>query len=348
MPIGRPLGAFRFTPLLAGAMLAGPVTAAAQPAGPRLRVAVLDLGASAFKMQTTQMPMAGQPMVPQYLPPGQPQQGQQTTVTIAIPPPAEFARGLTEMLTSVMVRTGRFIVLERAAIQQALQEQALGAEGKTTKESAAVAGSLLGAQALITGDITGFTFEKSSLGGSLTNVISGLSLASERVTAEVLIDLRLIDATTGEILYATKGRGKASQTGVAAELVKAEKSYKADAQFTTPLGQASRQAVQEAVVGILVGMPKVRWSGLVVDVRDGVVYLNAAQADGMRPGLELEVFQRGEALTDPATGKALGAPESRVGTIVVDRVLEQFSTAKVTGGNPPARGHVVRLPHPTP
>ncbi len=77
----------------------------------------------------------------------------QTTTSVAIPAPAEFARGLTEMLGTVLIKTGRFSVLERAAMQQMDQEQALAAGGKTTKETGARSGAMLGAQALITGDI---------------------------------------------------------------------------------------------------------------------------------------------------------------------------------------------------
>ncbi len=306
----------------------------------KMRVAVMDLSGSALKLQSTTVSQG-----PPQPPFGQPA-GQQTTVTIAIPPPAEFARGLTEMLTSVLVKSGRFTVLERAAMQQIQQEQQVGTSGATTRETGARQGALLGAQALITGDITGFTFERSSLGGSMTNVVKGLSVASERVSAEVIIDLRLIDASTSEIIYSAKGTGKASAVGVAADLVRDEKKYAADATQNTPLGQASRQAIQNAVVSILMGMPKVRWNGRVVDVRNGVIYVNAAGADGMRPGLELEVYQAQEALVDPETGRSLGAPEELVGTIVIESVRETFSTAKLVTGTPPMRGHVVRFKAP--
>jgi curli biogenesis system outer membrane secretion channel CsgG len=332
-------------------LLLAATTAVAQSAPTqKLRVAVMDMGGAALKMQTTTMGIPGQPMPvqqPYQQPYGQPQPGTQTTVSVAIPPPSEFARGLTEMLTSVLVRTNRFVVLERAAMQQIEQEQTIG-QTKTTKETGAQQGGMLGAQALIIGDITGFTFNKSSIGGSATNLIPGLGVAAERVSAEVIIDLRLIDATSGQILFSTKGKGKASQTGLAADLVKGEKSYSADATMTTPLGQASRQALQEAVVGLLVGMPKMRWSARVVDVRDEVIYLGAAASDGMQPGLELEVYEMGEALIDPATGQSLGAPERFVGLVKVETVLERFSTAKVVNGAGLARGQVVRLKGQTP
>ncbi len=328
--------------LALAAPLPAPALLAQGAGGPaaRLRVAVMDLSGSALKMQTTQMPVAAPP--PAYPPPQQ--QGQQTTVTIAIPPPSEFARGLTEILTTVLVRTGRFVVLERAAMQQIDQEQAMAAAGKVTQQTAAKQGAILGAQALITGDITGFTFDRSSIGGQVNNVIKGLSVATERVSAQVIIDLRLIDASTGQILHSAKGSGKASQTGIAADLIKDDKSISADASMTTPLGQASRQAIQTAVANLLVGMPHIRWSARVVDVRDGVVYLNAAGADGMRPGMRLEVYEAGEALVDPETGLSLGAPEKRLGEIVIESVLEKFSTAKIASGEGIARGQVVRLP----
>jgi curli biogenesis system outer membrane secretion channel CsgG len=325
-------------------------TLEAQISGPaqRLRVAVMDLSGSALKMQSTMMGVPGQPM-PQQPPPQYPPQqpGTQSTLTVAIPPPAEFARGLTEMVGTVLVGTGKFIVLERAAIQQIEQEQALG-QGKTTKETAAQIGALLGAQALITGDITGFTFNRSSVGGSVTNLVKGLNVAGERVTAEVVIDLRLIDATTGEILFSSKGKGKASQTGVASDLLKGEKSFSTDGSATTPLGNASRQAIQQAVTGLLAGLPKVRWNARIVDVRNGVIYLGAAGADGVQPGLELEVYEMGEALTDPATGQSLGAPEKFIGIIKVETVLEKFSTAKAISGEGFARGYVARLKGATP
>lgn len=305
----------------------------------KLRVAVMDLSGSALKLQTNTMQQA-QPQA-QY---GPPPQQQTTTVTIEIPPPAEFARGLTEMLTSVLIKTNKFVVLERAAMQQIEQEQAVATAGKTTAETGARQGELLGAQVLVTGDITGFTYEKSNLGGSMSNVVKGLSVASEMVSAEVIIDLRLIDASTGEVIHAAKGSGKASAVGVAAELARDDRAYSADAMQSTPLGQASRQAIQKAVVSMLLEMPKVRWFGRVIDVRNGVVYVNAAESDGMRPGLELEVFAQQEALIDPETGKRLGAPEELVGTIVIESVKEGFSTARIlTPGAAPTRGNVIRF-----
>jgi curli biogenesis system outer membrane secretion channel CsgG len=309
-----------------------------QPASQTLRVAVMELSGSALKMQQATTGFGGG--IPGM--PGMPG-GVQTTSSVAIPAPAEFARGLTEMLGTVLVNTGRFSVLERAAMLQMDLEQALAASGKTTKETGARPGAMLGAQALITGDITGFSYAKSSISGSMANIIKGLTASTERVTAQVIIDLRLIDPSTSELLYSAKGNGKASQTGVAASLTRDDKSLGGGGSAVTPLGLASRQAIENAVKGLIAGMPKVAWNGRVIDVRDGVVYVNATAADGMRPGLELLVFEMQPPLIDPATGKSLGAPERQVGTIVIDAVLEKFSTAKITRGDGIGRGLVLRF-----
>lgn len=314
-------------------------TLAQQPASQKLRVAVMDLSGSALKMQmsTTGLGGGGAPGMPGAV---------QTTTSVAIPAPAEFARGLTEMLGTVLVKTGRVSVLERAAMQQLDQEQALAAAGKVTKETGARTGAMLGAQALITGDITGFSYAKSSIGGKMANVFKGLTLSTERVTAQVIIDLRLIDPSTSELIYSSQGEGKASMTGIAADLTRDDKSWSAGGTTATPLGQASREALDNAVKALLKGMPKVAWTGRVIDVRDGVVYVNATAADGMRPGLELLVFEVQPALVDPETGKTLGAPEREVGAIVIDAVLEKFSTAKITKGDGITRGLVLRFKAP--
>jgi hypothetical protein len=145
-----------------------------------------------------------------------------------------------------------------------------------------------------------------------------------------------------------KGSGKASQVGVATDLLKDEKSYSADATMTTPLGKASRNALTDAVNGLLKTMPVIRWSARIVDVRNGVVYLGATERDGIKPGLELEVYEIGEPLVDPSTGQTLGSPEKFLGTIRIETVLEKFSTARIVSGDGIARGHIVRVSGATP
>jgi curli biogenesis system outer membrane secretion channel CsgG len=303
--------------------------AAAQLVTPRFRVAVMDLNGSALKMQTAQMPNS--------------QGGTTSQTTISIPPPAEFARSLTEALTTSLAATGKFTVLERAALQQVQQEQDLDASGRVNTQTAAEKGKLLGAQMLITGDITGFTYNHSAIGGKLTNIIKGLDAGVERVTASVSIDLRLIDAVTGEVIASIKGDGSASQQGVTGHLTRDEKKYDGSVAMSTPLGKASREAIEKSIAGIIDNVPKLKWGARVIDFRDGVVYVNAGEGSGLIKGMSLEVFDAQPTLIDPETGRNLGSPEKLIGEVMIQSIEPQYSTAKVVSGAEFKRNQVVRF-----
>jgi curli biogenesis system outer membrane secretion channel CsgG len=289
----------------------------------------MDLSGSALKMQTAQAP--------------NPQGGVTTQTTISIPPPAEFARALTEALTTSLAATGKFVVLERVALAQVQQEQDFSASGRVSAESAAEKGKITGAQVLITGDITAFSYQRSAIGGKLTNIVKGLDAGLERVSASVSIDLRLIDAVTGEVVASFKGDGSAAQQGVTTHLTRDEKKYDGSVSLSTPLGKASREAIVKSIAGIIANTPKVKWSARVIDFRDGVVYLNAGSSLGMAKGISLEVFDPQPTLIDPDTGRNLGAPDKLVGEIVVEGVEAQYASATVVSGSGFKRNQVVRL-----
>ena len=298
--------------------------------GPKMRIAVMDLSGSALKLQTVYQPNA-------------------PSTTIALPPPSDFARGLTEMLTTALVRTGRFTVLERAAIQQVMGEQELGANGQVNPETAAAKGKIIGAQVLVTGDITEFAYNQSSVGGTTINVLNILKKAKvDRVTAMVAIDIRLIDAVTGEVIFSQRAKGNASMTEAGADLTIKNQSFNASGFINTPLGKASREALEGTVAAITSGMKRVVWSGRIIDVREGLVYINAGSETGIQPGMHLEVYEQQEALVDPETGKTLGMPDRKIGAITVTAVQDKYSVAQVTASDMFKRNQVVRFEGQTP
>jgi hypothetical protein len=223
------------------------------------------------------------------------------------------------------------------------QEQDFNASGRVNAETAAEKGKLMGAQMLITGDITQFAYQRSSIGGKLTNIVKGLDAGVERVSASVSIDLRLIDAVTGEVIASIKGDGSSAQQGVTGHLTRDEKKYDGSVALSTPLGKASREAIQKSIAGIIDNIPKIKWSARVIDFRDGVVYVNAGEALGMAKGMSLEIFDPQPALIDPETGRNLGAPDKLIGEVVIDSVEKDYSSATVVSGNGFKRNQVVRF-----
>lgn len=292
-------------------------------AGPKLRVAVMDLRADAFTATQEYGPTS-------------------TTSTIEIPPPAGFALGITEMLTTALAETGRFVVLERTVLQEILAEQDFGALGRVTQQTAAQQGQLLGVQALITGGITEYNYTSSSLGGNVS-VFNRVSAGAQQLKAMVALDMRLINAETGEIIASKRGDGTATARTVTAEVTISDKDFSTAVAASTPLGKATREAIEEIVEAIVEELAGVRWSGRVIDVRDNLVYINAGSNAGVEQGMEFEVYEEQEALIDPETGLNLGAPERFIGSIRVTQVNERFSVAEVAAGGGFARNNVVRF-----
>jgi len=81
----------------------------------------------------------------------------------------------------------------------------------------------------------------------------------------------------------------------------------------------------------------------VLDVRQGRVYINAGKELGIAPGMEFEVYDQGEFLTDPDTGQSLGSPESKLGLVKVSSVDTQYCVATAINGAGFKRANVVRL-----
>jgi curli biogenesis system outer membrane secretion channel CsgG len=291
--------------------------------GPMMRLAVMDLTGSAVKMQTAT-------------------QASVTTTTVAIPPPAEFARGLTEMLTTALTKTERFVVLERAALDKVTAEQDLGASGRVNPEFAPQVGKVTGAQAIITGDITRFSYTQSSIGGS-GSILRGLGAKVEKTNAQVGIDLRIIDTETGEVLLSQSADGSASMSNVSATITHGGQDFSSAVAENTPLGKATRQALEKIVNAVTSTMKSQRWSGRVMDVRGDHIYINAGTRLGLVADVPLDVFRPDAALTDPETGRRMGSPDKLIGSVVIDAVKEQYSVAKILNGSGLKRGDVVRL-----
>jgi curli biogenesis system outer membrane secretion channel CsgG len=114
-----------------------------------------------------------------------------------------FGRGMADMLTTSLVNTDRYIVLERENINAIERERARYGRHKKKLED-----SDLMITAAVTEWDPGTSGVKVGTGG-----LGGLfsSLGGSFKSAHVAIDLRLVDVDTGRILSATSVEGKASK-----------------------------------------------------------------------------------------------------------------------------------------
>ena len=74
---------------------------------------------------------------------------------------------------------------------------------------------------------------------------------------------------------------------------------------------------------------------VILQLTDGVAYLNRGDGTGVKVGQRMSVFRPGEELIDPTTGDNLGTTETYVGEIEITRVNPKTSQAKIIKENSP-------------
>jgi len=303
-------------------LIASPVMAAA-PAGLKKRVAVMDMS-----MATTTMvqPTGG---------------GGTFTTTIQIPPPADFAMALTEILTTELAKSGRFIVLERKAMADIAAEHELTAAGKVNPETGAKTGSIIGAQYLVRCAISEYSYSQTGTSSTL-KVIKGLNLGASTLRAQVGIDTRVYDSLTSEVVASTTSRGTASSHSADVKYSDAKMDASAAGFVTTPLGQASRQALDGAVQFIIDKLAAAPWDARVIRADGGQIYLNAGEEAGVQIGQTFNLYRASEALIDPASGINLGTPDKQIGIVRVKSVAPKYAVAELVSGEAAKRNDIVR------
>ncbi len=224
--------------------------------------------------------------------------------------------GLADMLVTELVKSGKFMVIERQELSKILEEQGLGLSGAVTPQSAAQVGKLLGVELMVMGSVSEFGEKKSGLGGGIGKLGIGGKLTKRQ--ARAVVDVRLVNTNTGEIVLAESAEGEESSTGV-------DKINVSDIDFGNPthwdqtlLGKASRKSIEKCVDYVSKAMNKIPWEGKVIKVNDdGTLYMKPGSAGGVKPGMEFAIYSQGEELIDPDTGISLGSEERKIGKIKV-------------------------------
>jgi curli biogenesis system outer membrane secretion channel CsgG len=171
--------------------------------------------------------------------------------------------GMADMLTTALFNSGRFIVLERQAIDDVMAEQDLGASGRVRESTAAAIGEIEGAELLVVAAVTEFSENASgtrgSFGGSrIGRVIGGIAGGSS--SAHMAIDLRIIDSNTSRVLAATSIEGEAKDFDIGGALAGYTGSHALGGSLSTwentPREKALRQVIGKAVEEVVRRTPQ--------------------------------------------------------------------------------------------
>ena len=299
-------------------------TLGAVHAGLKKRVAVMDMSMAATTM--SQPASTG---------------GGTMTTTIQIPPPADFAMALTEILTTELAKTNHFIVLERKAMTDIAAEHELTASGKANAETGAKTGSIIGAQYLIRCAISEYSYSQTGTSGSL-KIIPGIKVGGSVLRAKVGIDTRVYDSLTSEVVASSTSYGTATSSGADVGLSNAKMDANAAGFVATPLGKASREALDGAVKFIVQEVSEAPWEARVIRADGGQIYVNAGEEAGVADGQTFGLYRASEALIDPASGVNLGTPDKQIGVVRIKKVAAKYAIAELVSGEAPKRNDIVR------
>jgi len=86
----------------------------------------------------------------------------------------QIGNGMADMLSDALLQSNRFILLDRQALQDVLQEQDLAAGGRISRETGAPVGQVEGADLLIKGSVT--EFEHGSAGANAGAILGWVRL----------------------------------------------------------------------------------------------------------------------------------------------------------------------------
>ncbi|MCB0281177.1 MAG: hypothetical protein KDF60_01235 [Calditrichaeota bacterium] len=256
-----------------------------------------------------------------------------------------IGNGLSDMLITALVESKKFIVIERGELDQVMQEQGLGMTGAVTPQSAAKVGQLLGVELIITGSVSEFGTKQDKIGGALSN-LSGFNLGVSTESARSVVDIRLVNTSTGEIITAKKAEGEESSKSLDNIGVDGINFNNSSTWDKTILGKAARQSVEKCVDIITDGMADITWQGKVIKANsDGTLFMKPGSAAGVSNGMTFWVYRPGEELIDPDTGISLGSEEMKIGKIEVlsDVAGGKACKAIVKSGSNFETGDLVRI-----
>jgi curli biogenesis system outer membrane secretion channel CsgG len=232
-----------------------------------------------------------------------------------------------DVFVTQLLETGKFSLIEREKVDLILREQDFGASGAVTPQTAAKIGKMLGVDLMLTGSVSQFSVSRTGasigrIGGSVT-------------TGKVVLQSRMINTTTGEILVAAEEDNKKNLIGARYKSANFKQNF--DYGLANEVMHPAVEKMVKKIVDKAAGMTPVAHSGRIVKVEGSKVWVNLGAGSGVKVGDVFEIYRMGEELIDPDTGLSLGADEEKVGRIKITEVKGNYSLGSVESGNVQAK-----------
>jgi curli biogenesis system outer membrane secretion channel CsgG len=279
-----------------------------------------------------------------------------TQVTATFNNDVNIGQGIRAMLTNKMGQSKAAVLVEREKLGKLKDEQTLGTTSSSDQGKKAKSGKLVGADAILFGDITIFgrddIAKKNGAAEALCKfgrwgcAAAGIVRSKKTDKAVVAITLRLVDAETGEIIETAEARGesvrKSTDWGAIAGTWRgaaATTSSMTSSNFEeTIIGEATMDAVTKIAAFLNEKVPELAAKsrgveGRVANFNGCTLYVSVGGNDGVQVGDRFEIHRIVNPVIDPQTKEVLDQETVKVGEFVASTVHDKVAFGQY-GGEP--------------
>jgi len=258
---------------------------------------------------------------------------------------------LADLIINRLVTDGKFIVIERAALDKIIKEQNFSNSDRADSATAVKLGKIAGVDAIVIGSITQFGGESSKKATNIPIKIHGVNIpvANNQKTATVSVGVtaRLIDVSTGLILASATGNGTSTKTTTDSNTAGVTNTTSGNDFATPAINDATTQAVTQVVTQIeaapipAVAAPpppppapvvaRASYKGTVADVSGTTLILTVGTAGGVKVGDTVEITRPTRKIKDPKTGVVIKVLSDKLGEAKITEADDKTATATYSG-----------------
>ena len=196
-----------------------------------------------------------------------------------------------DILSSKLAASGKFILLEREDLDILVNEA--GADMNK-----------IGADYIILGSITEF--------GRKTEGEQKVFSSTKTQTVEAGVSIRLVEASTGLIIYSDEAKGFAETSTKQTMGLGGSAGYDA-----TLSDKAISSALSQLVENIINKCMDKPWKSYILSVEDGTYIISGGASQGLVAGDKFTVYKKGKVVKNPQTGMNVELPGTKTGEITI-------------------------------
>ena len=202
-----------------------------------------------------------------------------------------------DILSAKLAASGKFLLLERSDLAQLLEEAKKSENGESGLQS-------IGADYLIIGSITEF--------GRKNTGKEGVFTSTKMQTVEAGVAIRLVDVSTGLIVYSDEAKGQAQIT------TRSTLGVGGRADFDATLSdKAISEAIGQLVENIINKCTDKPWRTFFLTYDADAQMIAGGASQGVKEGDTFAVKTRGKKVKNPQSGMMIELPGKQIGTVTV-------------------------------